>query len=71
MKAFTTVGAVLGAVGMLLSPQVMALLSGTQVFWLLTVALVLALMGESIIPAIKRPPSQQPDSHDEPPINDQ
>lgn len=53
MKTFTTVGAVLGAVSMLLSPQVTAVLSGAQVFWLLLVALVCALLGESIIPAIR------------------
>lgn len=54
MKTLTTVGAVLGAIGALLSPQVMALLTGQQVFYLLLVALVFALIGESIIPALKR-----------------
>ena len=64
MKTFSTFGAVIGAIGVLLSPQVMSLLTGTQVFYLLLVALVLALIGESVIPAIKGRQPQKEDDKD-------
>jgi len=63
MKAFSAVGATLGAVGVLLSPAVLDKLAPTHLFWVLVVGLVFALLGESVIPALrgKEKPDDQGD----------
>lgn len=49
MKGLSVSAIALGAGAALLSPELLGKLSGTQVFWLLLVALVLALLAESVL----------------------
>lgn len=53
MKGLSAGALTIGAFAALLSPEALGKLTGTQVFWLLLVALVIAALSEGLLPKRK------------------